>query len=391
MEVVAFQAAEAPPQAAKPLVGGGGQAGAPAAAGKAQAVPAQVQAQPVPVQIAPAPPVQVWMDSPMPHGRPMAPNGVVILTPGKGVPQLTSYAGAVRVRVSPILKKEGQPDQGALQFMLDAAAEPRLQGFRIIGAPTIEKALDDQGQSLAAAMAPMDPNGQDPAVGGGIAIGGRGVVVINGNVVINGMSTMPGMPGQKQQALVRLKPGEKQAKKLKELKGNLTAEVIIPNETLITVDNVMKAAGETVKGKNGGAITIQSIEKTGNGDYKVKINMETPPGGNNPFGGMFGGGAVMIQNVQIQVGGGGFGGGFPGSGPIQGSGLPELVDAKGNKLPLVQIPSRSMNVNNGQMTQEVVLVFRASKDQGEPVRMVLFGNRTTTVQVPFAFQNVPME
>jgi len=328
------------------------------------------------------------MDLPAGFGRPGTPSGTIILTPGEAKPQLTSYAGAVRVRVLPSAMAKNAKQEGTHQLVLDAAAEPRLQGFRIVGTPSIDKAVDDQGQSLAAALPPLDPNAGDPAVGG---FGGGGIV-INGNVVIANGRIIGGMPGMtggmgQRQAVVRLKTGDKHAKVLKELKGHLTAEVIVPNETLITVENVLKAAGQTTKGKSGGAMTVNTIEKIANGDYKVKVTLEDVLG-NNPFGGVFGGG-VMIQNVQIQIGGGGaIGlGGMPGGGP----GMPDLVDAKGNKYQLVQVPSRNMNANNGQVTQEFVLVFRANNDQGEPARLVLFGSRTTTVQVPFAFQNVPLD
>src|SRR5207244_13027097 len=103
------------------------------------------------------------------------------------------------------------------------------------------------------------------------------------------------------QAALRLKLGDKAAKSLKELKGSFTASALMPTEPLITMDNVLKSAGKTAKGANGGAIHLKAITKMDNGDYQVQISMENVPGGNNAFGGM----GVAVQQIQIQVGGGG--------------------------------------------------------------------------------------
>jgi hypothetical protein len=152
------------------------------------------------------------------------------------------------------------------------------------------------------------------------------------------------------------------------------------------VENVLKAAGKTVKGANGGSLEIIAIERQDNGDYKVQFRFEQPPNhisvNNAPVGAVQGG----VAQIQIQGGG-------AVARPISvvnTNGLPTLVDAKGQSLQVVQIPSRMFRAVNGVATQEITVVFRAANGVGEPARMVLQGQRPTTVQVPFTLHNVPL-
>src|SRR5205823_6490995 len=133
-------------------------------------------------------------------------------------------------------------------------------------------------------------------------------------------------PAAQRQAVLRFKAGEKPSKSLKELSGSVTAQLLAPPEPLIVLGNVLKSAGETAKGKSGGTLRLNSIAKLAGGDYKLHVYMENPPGPNGMVGIFQGNGVIQIQQVQIQVG-------FGGPASIFGntSGLPELLDAKGNK------------------------------------------------------------
>jgi hypothetical protein len=274
----------------------------------------------------------------------------------------TCYSGAVRIRLLPGPGKQA----GIANFLLDVAAEPRLQNFSLVGTPRIDKAIDDQGQSLMLAMQPMPPQ------------------PVNGPFARPAIARVAMPFGMVNQAPIRLKLGEKAAKALKELRGSFTASALMPTEPLITVDNILKAAGKTIKGANGGAINVTAVDKMDNGDYQVKISMENIPGGNNPFMGAGGGG---FGQVQIRLGGGG---NVMINGVAPNQSLPTLVDAKGKSFQLVNIPQRGMQINNGVMRQDLTLVFRPNAGQGDPARLVLNGQRTVTFQVPFSFTNVPL-
>jgi hypothetical protein len=355
-----------------------GQAGQPGQPGQAapavKPLPAQIQPMPVQVQVQP---IQIQPGR-RPAPRPNLPPNQIHVMDGKPVQVPTCYSGAVRIRVLPANQPRQigvQPAQaGEVLLILEVTAEPRLQNFVILGARA-QKAVDDQGQQLTIAMEPMpnvNPNG---VVNGGFA-GAPAPFVRYGSL--------------QQQVALRLKLGDKKAKSLTELTGTISAQTLSPPEALITVDNVLKSAGKTVKGKNGGAIEVQSIEKQADGDYRVKIRLENPPNVNAINGpGVFQimpANGVQIQG-QIQIGGAQIGG-RPGL--VNNSGLPTLVDDKGQSYELVQIPARGFRGVNGVFSQEVTLVFRAANGVGAPARMVLNGHRMVDVQVPFTLKDVPL-
>jgi hypothetical protein len=320
-------------------------------------------------------------------GAPVANNGQIVVSDGKAQPAPTAYSGAFRIRVVP--PGQVQPGMftpagtGEAMIVLDVAAEPRLQGVRIAGTPRVDKAVDDQGQNLKTAM--------DPPANAN-----------NGNVVVNGIALIARNPYamNQRQTAVRLKLGEKQAKSLKELSGAVSVEVLMPTEAMLTVDNVLKAAGQTTKGKNGASLEVNAIEKLQNGNYQVKVKMEAPVDPNNPFGilGGFGGGGIQImpaaggnvqvQQIQIQIGGNNVM--IAGAGGANPNNLPMLVDAKGKEFKLASIPQSTMNSNGAVMTQNLTLVYQAQDGQGEPARLVLNGQRRETVQVPFSLRDVPL-
>jgi hypothetical protein len=264
-----------------------------------------------------------------------------------------------------------QTSAGEVAVTLVADAEPRLQNFALTASPRVDKALDDQGQALTTVMGAAPAQANDRLVQRGWVRAG-----------------LPAVSGSRQ-AIVRFKTGEKKATMLKELTGSLTAQALTPTEPLITVDNILKAAGTTSKGKDGGALHVQAVEKQAGGDIQVRLKLENIPGA-NAFGGpggmivIQGGGRIQIRgNVVIN------GNAVIGGGPANAS-LPILVDAKGNSYQLVNVPNRSTDINNGQVTNEMTLVFRAHAGQGEPARLVLNGQRDATFQVPFSFKNVAL-
>ncbi len=340
------------------------------AAAQVQPVQFQIQGQQIQVQFQPVP---------FPNGRirpgfgPGATSNQINLFPGEPKNHPVSYAGAVRIRLI-----SGVKNKTAHVLTLDVAAEPRLQNFMLAGAPTIEKAVDDQDQSLerTAEQAPPQPE----------LVPFRPVPAI---LPPNADIALPFAPFQgNRQVQIRLKAGEKEAKSLKELAGILTAQVLIPSETLLSVDNVLTSAGQTTKGKNGDSLHVTSIDKMDNGDYKVQLRLENAPG-QNAFGAF--NAAVQIQ-MQLQVQGNIVIGEAGAPAPFANTpGMPELVDAKGNKYKIKQIPSRRMNFNNGVATQELTIVYGGGEGLAEPDRLLVTGPRMANITIPFAFKNVPLQ
>ena len=108
--------------------------------------------------------------------------------------------------------------------MLEATAEPRLLGFARIGVPTITRAIDEHGQALTFVIDPpsdKQPSAPDPNID-----------AIRDWLDLGTPLHRPTPRG----VTVRLEPGAKPAKRLRELTGTLPVQVLMPESTLATLD-----------------------------------------------------------------------------------------------------------------------------------------------------------
>jgi hypothetical protein len=404
---------------------------APAVKGKAVAVPAQIQVQPAPaIQILPAQQIQIqpgvrWRGGPM-RPWPMIQPGQIILKDGKEKALPTAYSGAVRIRVldNPA-QVVGPAPQGEILLGLQVSLEPKIRWEQLVNV-RIDKALDDQGQTLMPGMG--DTPGVPP---GGVGFGGR----VGGGFAPQPMIWNRGFGGYgnvHQIVPVRLRKGEKAAKSLKELSGAITAAVLAEPETLITADNILKAAGKTFKGKDGGSIKVNAVEENG-GQLRLRVELVQPanavPANQGAVGGIGVGGAwngpvilpvappappvpappakpllpkgafqvqgkaVQVQaapaqvQVQIQIGGGGAvqigGPGFMGGGNAGGL---VLLDDKGNVIPTVGSGMMGRG-GPGGVTWEHQLMFQLQKGQ-KAASLVFKGSKRVNIEIPFSFKNV---
>lgn len=381
-----------------------------AIAGAVAQVAQQGQAQPgapgvapaVQPQIAPVPP-------PLVPGRPLptvAPNQLV-LTDGKPQAVPTSYSGAVRVRALPGVGTR-RADEVAL--ILQVTPEPKIQWQNLV-AVRIDKAVDDQGQNL---QAMADENPADPNV----AIGRVAFVVARPGI---------GGPTIHQQVPVRLKRMAKASKSLKELEGTISAQVWAAPKPMITVGNLFKAVGETIKGEDGGWIKVVEATRNPNGQIRVRLEMETPAnvlpagqqgGGIGGFGGVIQpGGLIQILPIQVQPLP------VPPPPPAPGNGLQFQQQAQPAQAAPIQIQiqiapaidvapgynigaqgltlvneqgqevkptsaTQQLRRNGNQVTREYVLTFPAQK--GETAKLVFSASRSVTLDIPFKLKDVPL-
>jgi hypothetical protein len=299
--------------------------------------------------------------------RPFQPMGAeLVVHPGTPQKLPTCYAGSVRIRAvpGPAIHTGAERETSV---WLEVTAEPRLQPISVAGSPRLKKAVDDLGQTLTLL--------EQPQAGGGF--GGPGVAW--------SVPMMPGFGGgNRQQVLVRLKQGEKDAKSLKELSGSLTLQTLSALEPVLKLENVLKAVGKTAKGEHAGTLELLDITKEEGGDYRVKVKTEQVPGVN------FGVGAVGVGVAQpaIQIGGGGAARAQT-VGPA-GAGTPTLVDKAGKAFDLVGQPTMQFSNNNGKVSMEMTLVFRPKAGQGEPASLVVYGHRPVNVPVNFRLENVTL-
>jgi hypothetical protein len=336
--------------------------------------------------------------------------GAITLAPGKPKALPTDDSSAVRVRALEKADMFGPPADGQTLIALEVTPEPKLQWQRLVSV-RVDKAVDDQGQKLPQVTEGpgAGPGGVPPAAGPAIAVirkgFGKGFPVI----------------GNSQYAEVRLKKGEseKASKVLKELKGTISAQFLTEARPYITVDNILKAAGKTVKGPAGGSIKVLEVKKDDNGQITIRFEVE-PPANVIPDGGSVNGGGIRPVPVPIRIRRAavppGAGPGLkaapppapaaapPKAAPPAGAAAPAvafvrgvatfnggfngltLQDDKGNVLP-VRV---GMTWQAGGGAPEYNLLYVPQKDKGEPAKLVFSGRKAVDVDIPFTLKDVPL-
>lgn len=312
---------------------------------------------PNPVEPAPA--------SPQPEVR-----SKVLLADGRTPERPTQLAGSIRIRAVP---DTGKMQPGEIRLVLEASAEPRLREFGIIATPLIDKAIDDQDQKLVAAPMPMP---QNPNPGGG---NGINIAMKNGQVFINGQPAGGSAAPKHRTMPVQLRLGEKPAKSLKELSGTVLVQALKDeSEMLVSVNNIIKAAGTKVKGKDEHELEIVAVEKLADGDLKIQLVLHRPgeanPRANNGVNN------IAVINGRVLINGQPVGAGGVGPARLEPREYPKLTDAKGATH--APVAGRELD---GKKTYE--LIYRLP---GEPAQLVFSGQRAFTFAVPFTLKNVPL-
>ncbi|MBV9125504.1 MAG: hypothetical protein JO112_19320 [Planctomycetes bacterium] len=346
----------------RPLEKKGAQKGAAPGAAAVVAVGVAAPGVPVPPN-APGVAVMVARPSPYPY---VSGDGRFLLVDGKPEDLPTCYSGAVRIRaLPPSTPVVGPPPgEGELLVSLEISPEPKIQWRNLVGL-RIDQAVDENGQKLEPVTA--GTLGMENVVGGAVP-------------VANARIARPLYLGNLRQVPVRLKEGAQTARTLKELKGALTAQVHTAPEALIVVDNILKVpANQEFKGADGTcAITVLEANRQANGQIKLRVQMDLPPG-LIPFSGVGAGlgGPAAPGGTHLAVA---FPGGFNGL---------SLVDAKGQGFQLVGISSMATAVGN-TVTREFTLIYQTQQGQGEPAKLLFAGSRLVTLEIPLVLKDVPL-
>jgi hypothetical protein len=180
---------------------------------------------------------------------------------------------------------------------------------------------------------------------------------------------------------------------LKEVAGTLSARVLAPAEPLLSVDNVLQAAGKTVRA-DGRVLKVLKVARDG-GELKLTVafrSQEVPP-------------AAPPRRIGAPIDPQTF------SFPEEAGARAELLDDAGQVIPLTGVVSCARQVllpgtgvDSGQQgavrvdVQEVrpedlevgepfELTFRARPGQ-QPSRLVLAVRRNVVIDVPFALRDV---
>jgi hypothetical protein len=319
--------------------------------------------------------MQMQMQMRMASGAGMRPEyapapGSFNLVAAKGPPLPTCYAGAVRVRALPAGGADSAARRpGELVVVLEATAEPRLPWYGVTGLH-VERAVDDRGQHLVRTgpLAGVSPT----SVPVSIQPAGR----FRGGMSVAAVGPVAGS----QQTAVVFRKGAQPARVLRELSGALLAEVQTEPEAVLTVDNVLQAAGQTIQGKEGGWIKVTAAnEETGNARFHVQLEVppDVFPAELRP--------AHPVNSARAPYHA------LPyGQQPSRAAyhGL-NLLDDQGDVLPLALTQARLHN-NGATLVWDVTLTYNPERGQGNPARLVFAGRRLVTVRVPFTLTDVPL-
>ena len=284
------------------------------------------------------------------------------LRAAKGGALPTHYAGAVRVRaLPPDTEVPGlAPEPGDVLVVLDVAGEGTMRWQRAAGF-RLGKAIDEGGRPLAARPVTFRPPADR--------------VVVTGNALTLDLSSdEPGPAGRL--VPLRLRQGDKAPTKLKVLEGTVVGQVRTPAEALVTVEDILKAAGKTVKGPRGGSVRVVEVGwEDGGATARVRAAVRAAPRGLGDTGPLPFAGRVQINGRSS-------------------SDYEELLSAQnfglydGKGKPFRAVRALATGRRDGTAV-EYELTYQAS-GTAEPARFIYRDRRTVFLDVPFVLKDVPL-
>jgi hypothetical protein len=286
-----------------------------------------------------------------------------LLVDGKPPVLPTCQVGPLRIRaLPPNLHASGYSRTGEeVQFTLELTPDPRL-AWGNFGNVRIDKAVDDRGQVLTQCLTvpktATDANDLDE------------LIILN-----DVLGEIDAFGNSARHVPVRLFVEKLPAKTLKVLTGTLSAQVRTPPEPLIVVDQVLKAEGKTWRGPEGSSLKICKAGPDPDGNLQLKLEVQEPS---------MAGTSLIVR---------GRGGRFRFNGRPRAINAPPanltLVDADGKSLaPSAKESTGCLVRKENELVQEYHLIYPVRPGQAEPAKLVLTGQRTVAIQVPFRLENI---
>ncbi|HEV3260092.1 MAG TPA: HEAT repeat domain-containing protein [Gemmataceae bacterium] len=298
-----------------------------------------------------------------PYGRTVS--GPMMLEAGKPEHIPTCLAGAVRVKVLstriPLLGHAR--DEGETLFGLEVDHEPQMQWQGVVGM-RILKAIDDHGINLPQPNLYVGESASNPYEA-------MGMVVWS----MDGSYSQP-QPKDPRQVPVHLRLPRYRSKKLRQLSGVVSAQVVSPPMPLITVHDVLRAAGRTINGPDGHLIKVIDAKRQLNGQVRIQVRIDTrrPNFGGGPAMMVMGGGMMAMESSPSSAGPGNL----------------ALKDAQGRSFPLVKVEKQNWLPSPSGTSQESTLVYQAPRNQAEALKLVYTGTRSLVIDVPFTLKDVAL-
>lgn len=284
-------------------------------------------------------------------------------------------AGAVRIRAVPasgqmssravleeLARYQNAVPTNDVQVNLEVIHQPHLAWHGLLEA-RVERAVDEHGQELK--QPPVETN----------FAATNTAWARNGAVFVGDLDYALGTSYGRQWP-IRLKPGPKPSKTLRELSGTISAQVEVGPEPLVTIDNVFQVGSRTHSAADGTMLKVLSATRAESGQIQVRVEVLTPTMI------MVGGGPVRVGRRAAQAAPL-----FQGS---DGSGMPlALLDRSGKPVPLLgtTVPQQALGFG---IPQEIVLLFEPKAGQADAAKLVYSGKRMVVLEIPFSLKDVPL-
>jgi hypothetical protein len=278
--------------------------------------------------------------------------------------------GSIRIHVVSI---SATMPHGEIDLVLEVTGEPRLGPLGVLGTVTVDKAIDDRGESLVSVPVTEQYGSDDVLLRHKVAI--RRAQVVGGKVTVDVAGS-----DSSRQVKVRLEAGPKRGTSLQELTGKLTLQTLIEDEPVIVIDKILDATGKSGRGKDGATLDIQKVSRLPNGDVRMVVVMDNTPGVMNL---LQGGANIRLQRV-VQAGQAVMGGDLP---PL-GASYPRLLDAAGKSFTLAQAAVHSLSINANKVVVTAELLYQPQAGQGPAAQLVLPGQTHFVFEVPFTLKNI---
>lgn len=310
-----------------------------------------------------------------------APDAVpVVLVDGTRRPVPGARGTAVRVSVPPpsFAGHRATPGTGDVTLCLDVAPVPGLNWQDVV-AVKVTKLVDDHGRFGGGGAPPAFDAPPGPFEDFGIVAPAGGIVALRPGLGVRwdprtGAALYPDTVPNPRTVAVPLKVPTPTARALRRLEGKLFGEVTLTNQTLVTVPDPAKRVGTAFDGPGGVRVSVQGATVTPGGDAQYQVRLEYP--------------SPWVASARRGLNPGGL---FP-EAPRPPGHTPTVQARDAAGKPLQSAPSLTNYTDtsdDGQtLIQHLTLTYR--KGTGPVAQLVVTGPRPVVVEVPFAFENVPL-
>ena len=314
-----------------------------------------------------------------PPVQPPTPDAVpIVLVDGKGQRLPGDRRTAVRILALPASFPGHRVTLGTGETALcfEVAPTPGLNWIDV-SAVKITRLTDDAGRAGGGGTAKQMEGANSDFEGGVVVWGGGGPGFGWGGPGMRfdprtGAPIYPDTFPNPRVISVPLKLATPTAKSIKRLEGAVLGEIMLTNQTLLTITDPTKSVGTLFDGAGQLRMTVLGVGETKTGAATVQVQLQYP----SPW-------SVSARR--------GFNpGGIWPEAPRSTNQLPtvQAFDAAGKPMTASNNGHSDSSDDGLTMYQHMTLTFR--KDAGVPAKLVVTGSKPMVVEVPFVMENVPL-